>query len=261
MPELPEVETVRRTLAAHVEGRTIVNAEFLSPLCADRRPDELRIALEGRRIGLLTRHGKHLLFELDRGWLDIHLRMTGKLLVGSARATHTRAILTLDSGAFCFDDVRQFGRLRYLESAAELGLGPDALDIPAACFAAILRAHSSRIKPLLLNQEAVAGIGNIYADEALHAARIHPRAISSRLSPARIARLHGAVQRILAGAILAGGSSISDYVDAAGNRGGFQAQHRVYGRTGEPCFACGAPVSRIILNQRSTHFCPRCQRV
>jgi len=260
MPELPEVETVRRTLAAHVEGRTIINAELVSPLCADRKPDELRLALEGRKILGLNRHGKHLLFKLDRGWLDIHLRMTGKLLAGASRTPYTRAVLTLDSGSIFFDDVRQFGRLCYLESPTDLALGPDALDIPADIFAAILRARRTRIKPLLLNQEAIAGIGNIYADEALHAARIHPRAIASRLSSGRANRLHNAVQRILASAILAGGSSISDYVDADGNRGGFQTQHQVYGRTGEPCFICHTPIRRIVLNQRSTHFCPSCQR-
>jgi formamidopyrimidine-DNA glycosylase len=259
MPELPEVETVRRTLAASVEGRVIMGVEILSAHCADHRPEELRGALEGRRILALARHGKHLLFRLDRGVIDVHLRMTGKLLAGGAPSPYTRAVLALNRGAVLFEDVRQFGRLRYLEDESELRLGPDALEIPLEALAAILRESRARIKPLLLDQQAIAGIGNIYADEALHAARIHPRAIASRLAAARAARLHQAVQSILAAAIDAGGSSISDYVDAGGNRGGYQAQHRVYGRAGQPCPACGTSIRRIVLNQRATHFCPRCQ--
>lgn len=260
MPELPEVETVRRTLAPSVERRVIAGIEILSPHCADHRPDELRAALEGRRVLALARRGKHLLFRLDRGVLDVHLRMTGKLLTAGDLTPYTRAVLTLDRGTILFDDVRQFGRLRYLEDEALLRLGPDALGVELTVFAAILHGSRARIKPLLLDQEAIAGIGNIYADEALHAAGIDPRATANWLSAARVKRLHQAVERILAAAIGAGGSSISDYVDADGNRGGFQAMHRVYGRTGQACVACGTLVRRIVLNQRSTHFCPRCQR-
>lgn len=261
MPELPEVETVRRTLAGHVEGRRILCVEILSPLCADRRPEQLREALEGRRIERLHRVGKHLLFKLDRGWLNVQLRMTGRLLAGRVRQAHTRAVLTLDAGAVCFDDIRQFGRLRYVESPSELKLGPDALDLPPTAFVRIIGSYRGRIKPLLLNQETIAGLGNIYADEALHEAGIHPRARATRLTDARLLRLHGAVQRILVAAIDAGGSSISDYVDAEGRRGAYQAMHRVYGRTGEPCMLCGTAIRRIVLNQRATHFCPRCQRM
>lgn len=260
MPELPEVETVRRTLAPHVEGRVIRGVEVLSPLCADLKPERLVEALTGRRIQRLGRKGKHLLFALDRGVLDIHLRMTGKLLAGAERTRHARAILTLDAGVVVFDDIRQFGRLRYLEDAAELTLGPDALGISLSEFAGVMRAHRARVKAVLLDQEAIAGIGNIYADEALYAAGIHPRAIASRLSRQRVKRLHEAVVGILEAALAAGGSSISDYVDAGGQRGSFQTLHQVYGRGGESCRRCGAAIRRIVLNQRSTHFCPRCQR-
>jgi formamidopyrimidine-DNA glycosylase len=238
----------------------IRGVEVLSPLCADSAPERLIEALTGRRILKLGRKGKHLLFVLDRGVLDIHLRMTGKLLAGAERTRHARVILTLDEGVVVFDDIRQFGRLRFLEDAEELALGPDALGISLAAFEEVLKAHRARIKAVLLNQEAIAGIGNIYADEALHAAGIHPRAIASRISRLRAARLHEAVEGILRAALAAGGSSISDYVDAGGQRGSFQALHQVYGRGGEACNRCGTAIRRILLNQRSTHFCPRCQR-
>lgn len=260
MPELPEVEVVRRTLAPRVAGRLIERVEILSPLCADNRPAELRTALEGRRILELGRRGKHLLFQLDRGVLDIHLRMTGRLLTAGAAAAHTRAVISFDSGRMLFEDARQFGRLRYLESAAELELGPDALGISLDSFAEIVEGRRGRIKPLLLNQRAIAGIGNIYADEALRRSYIHPRARVERLSGERVARLHYAIQWALAAAIDAGGSSISDYVAPDGSRGTFQVQHRVYGRAGELCAECGTEIRRIVLNQRSTHFCPRCQQ-
>jgi len=260
MPELPEVETVRRTLAPYVEGRVIRGVEILTPLCADSAPERLCEALEGRRIERLHRVGKHLLFELDRGWLDVQLRMTGRLLTGEGRTRHTRAMLRLDEGAICFEDIRQFGRLRSMKDPRELHLGPDALDVPPKAFVMVIGSYRGRIKPLLLNQEVIAGIGNIYADEVLHDAGIHPCARAGKLSDARLLRLQGSMQRILEAAIDAGGSSISDYVDAEGRRGGYQASHRVYGRTGEPCFACGTPIKRIVLGQRSTHFCPRCQR-
>ncbi len=188
MPELPEVETVRRTLAPRVEGRVIRGVEILSPLCADGRPEELRAALEGRRIERLHRMGKHLLFKLDRGWLDVQLRMTGRLLAGELRARHTRAVLTLDDGAVRFEDIRQFGRLRSVENPRELHLGPDALDVPPRAFVMIIGSYRGRIKPLLLNQEVIAGLGNIYADEILHEAGIHPRAPAGRLSDARLLR-------------------------------------------------------------------------
>jgi formamidopyrimidine-DNA glycosylase len=260
MPELPEVEIVRRSLAPRVTGRLIRSVELLSPLCADNKPAELRDALEGRRIVMLDRHGKHLLFKLDRGVLDVHLRMTGKLLTSGAVSPYTRAVLTLDEGAVLFDDVRQFGRLRYLESPAQLDLGPDALGVSVDLFAEILKGRRGRIKPLLLDQSAIAGIGNIYADESLRLSCIHPRAKVARLSWERVSRLYDAIQWVLVSAIDAGGSSISDYVDADGKRGTYQVLHRVYGRAGKLCEECGSTIRRIVLNQRSTHFCPRCQR-
>lgn len=261
MPELPEVETVRRTLAPEVEGRRITGVRFLSPLCADRQPEALSSRLSGRRITRLQRTGKHLIFVLDRGALDVHLRMTGKLLVDVPAGPHTRAVFDLDGRTLNFDDIRQFGRLRWLDSPAALTcLGPDALEITVEQFTRLLATRRGHIKPLLLNQAALSGMGNIYVDEALHRAGIHPLAAAGRLGRLRARRLYEAMRQVLNESLAAGGSSISDYVDARGGRGSFQERHRVYGRKGQPCAGCGTPIRRIVVSQRGTHFCPRCQR-
>ncbi len=263
MPELPEVETVRRTVAPHVAGRTIVGVRYFSPLAAGGQPETMAEALAGQRILKLERKGKYLIFVLPAGWLTIHLRMTGKLLVDGERTAWTRVEMELDNGhALVFEDVRQFGRVLWSrEFPADVArLGPDALDLSETDFVALIKPHRASLKPLLLNQHVLAGLGNIYVDEALHRARIHPLAIAARLSRVRLQRLHRAVAEVLAEAVAAGGSSISDYVDADGRRGEFQLAHRVYGRAGEPCPNCGTPIRRIVLGQRGTHFCPRCQK-
>lgn len=263
MPELPEVETVRRTVAPHVAGRTIMNVRYFSALAAGGRPETMTEGLAGQRILKLERKGKYLIFVLDAGWLTIHLRMTGKLLVDGERTAWTRAEIELDNGhALVFEDVRQFGRVLWSrEFPADVArLGPDALGLSELDFVALLKPRRASLKPLLLNQHVLAGLGNIYVDEALHRARIHPLAIAAKLSQARLLRLHRAVADVLAEAVAAGGSSISDYVDADGRRGEFQLAHRVYGRAGEPCPNCGTAIRRIVVGQRGTHFCPRCQR-
>jgi formamidopyrimidine-DNA glycosylase len=259
MPELPEVETIRRSLAPHVEGRRIRALELRSRLVA--RP-EVAERVAGCRILRLDRMGKYLLFELDHGVLTVHLRMTGKLLHDGTPGPHTRAILKLDRGCVLFDDTRQFGRLDWAATlpANVRRLGPEPFALTAAEFAARLRARRGAVKPLLLDQRFVAGIGNIYADESLHRARIHPLQPAATISAARARRLHTAIVEVLNEAIAAGGSSISDYVNATGEAGTFQVAHRVYGRAGEPCLKCGAAVRRIVVGQRGTHFCPRCQR-
>jgi formamidopyrimidine-DNA glycosylase len=206
--------------------------------------------------------GKFIVVDLDRGVLAVHLRMTGKLLADAAARPFTRAVLELDRGAVLFDDVRKFGRMEW---AAELPanvrrLGPDALRITPEEFAGRLRARRGAVKPLLLNQAFLAGLGNIYVDEALFRAGIHPLATAQSLSRTRALRLHGAMAEVLREAIAAGGSSISDYADAEGRAGAFQRFHRVYGRAGEPCVECGSPVKRIVVGQRGTHYCARCQR-
>jgi len=262
MPELPEVETVVRSLAPHLPGRTIVHAEFRSKFVTpgDRRLLAKRLA--GRTIRSVRRHGKFILIELDRGVLSVHLGMTGKLLLDAPRGTHAYGVLELDRGVLIYDDPRQFGRIEWSESMPErlARLGPEPLAISLEDFTRELRRRKGRLKPLLLNQSFLRGLGNIYADEALFRARLHPLAAAARLSKQRIARLHDSIRETLQLAIEHRGSSISDYVDAAGDRGWFQIMHQVYGRQGEPCRVCGTPIRKIVVGQRGTHYCPRCQR-
>ena len=260
MPELPEVETIVRGLRPRLVGRRILTAECT---CARvLRGDPAQLA--GLRVAAINRRAKFMVVEFEETpiRLTIHLGMTGKLLADGVPGTHTHAIFTLDDGVLLYDDIRQFGRIEISEGPnVRVGvLGPEPLDLPADDFAARLRKHKVRIKALLLNQKFLGGVGNIYADEALHRAGIQPRADSSRLSRPRAFRLHAAIQEVLRESIEHGGSSISDYVDSAGERGEFQESHRVYGREGLPCPACGAPIKRIVVAQRGTHYCPKCQR-
>lgn len=216
----------------------------------------------GLLVQSVRRHGKNILISFDRGILTVHLGMTGKLLIDAQTTPYTRAVITLDQGVLLYDDIRQFGRITWSEAMPRHleRLGPDALSIGADQLAAMLKPRRSRIKPLLLNQQFLSGLGNIYCDEALFRAGIHPRTLASRLSRARIARLDGAIREVLMLAIEKGGSSISDYVDTEGRKGSFQLFHRVYGKEGEPCVQCATPVKRIVVGQRGTHYCPKCQR-
>ena len=259
MPELPEVETVVRTLAPRLTGRTIAEARFFSKLVLRNAPEP---ELAGRRVLEVTRHGKNILARLDEGHLTIHLGMTGKLLFDAAPGPHTRAIFTLDNGVLLYDDIRQFGRITHSPGPpAHLNrLGPDALSLSAADFATRVRARSARVKSVLLNQAVLSGLGNIYVDECLFRAGIHPLALAGRLSKPRLAALHAAMLDILGHAIAKGGSSISDYVDTEGRRGSFQDAHQVYGKEGAPCPRCMTPIVKTVVAQRGTHFCPRCQR-
>jgi formamidopyrimidine-DNA glycosylase len=198
---------------------------------------------------------------MDNGTLAIHLGMTGKLLVDGPATPYVRAELTLEDCRLVFDDIRQFGRMAWSETVPEnvARLGPDPLEIPEAEFVRRLRERRGRVKALLLNQGFLRGLGNIYVDEALHRAGIHPLAECVELSKRRVAALHGEMVTVLREAIAGGGSSISDYVDADGRRGSFQERHRVYGREGEACVGCGTAIERIVVAQRGTHFCPVCQ--
>jgi formamidopyrimidine-DNA glycosylase len=257
MPELPEVETIVRSLRPHATGHRILAFDILSPRAAS---GELAEQIIGQTIRGIHRHGKYILIELDRCRLAIHLRMTGKLLIGGS-PTHPRAVITTTGPAIVFDDIRQFGSIRYLEPGClPPNLGPDILDLPAGDFVALLARHAGAIKPVLLNQSVIAGLGNIYVDEALFRARIHPAAKLARISPRRLLTLHTVTLELLSEAIAAGGSSISDYVDASGARGSFQESHRVYGREGLRCPVCATPVRRIVVAQRGTHLCIRCQQ-
>jgi formamidopyrimidine-DNA glycosylase len=263
LPELPEVETVARSIAPLV-GRRIVTAEFRGLLVlrgAD--PRRLAASIKGRKVAGVRRYGKFILVELQGGgYLMIHLGMTGRLLLGAEPGKHTHVILTLNRGVLLYDDSRQFGCFQYsAEFPARVArLGPEPLDVSLEDFTTALRRRKTRIKALLLNQAFLRGLGNIYADEALFRAGLHPMAMASRIRGDRARRLHEAIGAVLREAIEAGGSSISDYVDADGRKGFFQFSHRVYQRTGEPCVNCGTPIRRVLVAQRSSHFCPKCQR-
>jgi len=262
MPELPEVETVVRSLAPHLPGRRIVAAEFGSKHVTPGNRAALAKRLAGRTIQSVGRRGKFILITLDEGVLVVHLGMTGQLLLDPEPGDHVYGIFSLDRGTMVYRDPRQFGSIAWHKDAQKaIGkLGPEPLAISLDEFTARLKKRQTRMKALLLNQAFVAGIGNIYADEILYAARVHPLAIAARLSRPRVALVHQAMRGILAMAIEQGGSSISDYVNAAGERGWFQVLHNAYGREGEPCLRCGGAIKKILVAQRGTHFCPRCQK-
>ncbi|MBS1834366.1 MAG: bifunctional DNA-formamidopyrimidine glycosylase/DNA-(apurinic or apyrimidinic site) lyase [Acidobacteria bacterium] len=263
MPELPEVENVVRSIAPYLLGRTIARAEFGSPWVTPGDRDLLARQLQGRRIERVRRHGKFILVDLDRGNLTIHLGMTGKLVANAPRTPYTHGYFELDADAVVvYDDIRQFGSIEWSEGVNPrvAALGPDALTVPPGDFVQGLRSRKTKLKPLLLNQAFVAGLGNIYVDELLFRAKLHPLQIASRISAPGAAELHGVMQRVLQESIAAGGSSISDYVDGEGRKGSFQDLHRVYGREGKPCLDCGAPVVRTVVAQRGTHLCPQCQK-
>jgi formamidopyrimidine-DNA glycosylase len=263
VPELPEVETITRALAPRLRGRRIVSAEFNCLRVLRGDADAMAAGLAGRKVKGVRRHGKFIEIELDGGRsFVVHLGMTGKLLLNGSPGKHTHAILTLDRGALLYDDMRQFGRLELSEGLPRRvqKLGPEPLAVTLDEFTRRLRGRKTKLKALLLNQQFLRGIGNIYADEALFRAGIHPLASAARLRPERIKKLHAAIREVLKEAIAAGGSSVSDYVDVDGRQGRFQVRHNVYQKTGEPCPRCGGRIRRILVAQRGTHFCPRCQK-
>jgi formamidopyrimidine-DNA glycosylase len=259
MPELPEVETVVRSVAPHLVGRRIVSAEFRSKFVTPGNRRKLAAHVAGRTIVEVRRRGKFIVVRLDEGFLSIHLGMTGKLLLDGEMGGHTHGIFALDHGMLLYDDPRQFGRIEWSPKRIER-LGPEPLEISLDDFVKRLHSRKSQIKPLLMNQSFLAGLGNIYVDEALFAAGIHPLTIAARLSEPRAAKLYQVIREVLNLAIEHRGSSISDYVDGDGQRGYFQVMHRVYGREGEPCLKCGTAIRKIVVGQRGTHFCPQCQK-
>ncbi len=270
MPELPEVETIVRGLAPRLEGAELGPARLLFPPLL-RRPSGRGLAvLEGKRVLGLRRRGKMALISCDGGWtLVFHLKMTGQLLLAKPADPvdkHVRLVIPLAGRGLelRFRDVRKFGFLCCLgpgSSAPELdGLGPEPLEADRAAFAARFRGRKGRIKGLLLDQRVVAGIGNIYADEILFRARIHPLTPAAALGDRELETLRRSVRAVLRRAIARKGSTIRNYTDPDGVPGDFQSLHKVYGREGEACFSCGTPVRRIRVAGRSTFFCPQCQR-
>jgi formamidopyrimidine-DNA glycosylase len=273
MPELPEVETIANGVDRRVRGDSIVSAWFSSYKEPFKTPtEEMAEALPGLRIAQVRRVGKHIVADLERKGrgakasaerqLLVHLGMTGRLLVTAPEvpwAAHTHAVLGLASGReLRFVDPRRFGRIGL--TTGFTGPGSEPLTIAKDDFAALFRGRKLAIKAALLNQRLLHGVGNIYADESLFRAGIRPTRAAGKLTRERLDRLHAGLRKVLQEAIRAGGSSVSDYVDADGERGFFQIRHRVYMRTGEPCLVCGTPIRRMVLAGRGTHYCPVCQR-
>jgi formamidopyrimidine-DNA glycosylase len=272
MPELPEVETIRRHLAPHVEGRVLERLDVLDERWS--RPlsrHQLADATEGRRVERLARRGKYLVLELaGEAFLMLHLRMTGTLLLDpGTHPPHTRVVLSFGGGReVCFVDPRRFGTgelalgeaARDAFFAARLGVEPlDDAAFTAAHLRALARASRAPVKAFLLDQKRVAGVGNIYADEALFRARIHPLRPANRLKPAQVAALRDAVVASLEAGIAAKGATIDDFRHPDGVQGSFQDQFLVHRRAGEPCPECGTPVHKIRAAGRGTYVCRRCQ--
>ncbi len=275
MPELPEVETVVRGLRAVLPGRTITGLRLgKTDFIAD--PPRLEAALPGATIQEVRRFGKFIGLRLaashrangnrSANWLLVHLGMTGQFIVcrpDSPLRPHTHVWLALDDAReLRYTDIRRFGKMRLVD-AVELPsflarLGSEPLEVPFEDFCTAL-ARRAMIKALFLDQHVFRGLGNIYTDESLWRARIHPRRLGARLNPSERRALYAALRRVLSDAIRLRGSSISDFVDSAGSPGDYQRRHRAYGREGEPCFRCRAKIRRIVVAGRSSYFCPRCQ--
>ncbi len=295
MPELPEVETVANGVHARVAGLRIEQVWTSGKPQTFKSPEqEIVETLTGARIERVRRVGKTVVVDLGlsaggekqvpfgkdnkksenkdndarRAQLLVHLGMTGRLLVSEPEVpwpSHTHAVLTLSDGReLRFVDPRRFGRLSIVHPTPEAaggyaGPGAEPTTISPYDFSKLFRGRKLAIKAALLNQSLVHGVGNIYADESLFRAGIRPRKAAGRLTHAELDRLHRALQAVLARAIALGGSSVSDYVDAAGVRGFFQIEHKVYGRAGEPCLDCTTPLKRLTVGGRTTVYCPKCQ--
>lgn len=271
MPELPEVETVAQGVHTRVAGQRIERVWTSGKPQTFKTPEhELTGTLTGSRIQAVRRVGKTVVADLQpEAQFLVHLGMTGRLLVSAPEVPwppHTHAVLTLSGGReLRFVDPRRFGRLSIVHPHPDSGAGyggpgAEPTTIEAEAFARLFRGRRLAIKAALLNQSILHGVGNIYADESLFRAGIRPRKAAGRLTRAQLDRLHAALQNVLARAIEMGGSSVSDYVDAAGVRGFFQLEHKVYGRAGEPCRDCGTTLKKIVVGGRTTVYCPQCQR-
>jgi formamidopyrimidine-DNA glycosylase len=275
VPELPEVETIRRQLAARVAGRTIVEAEVFDPLwCQPRAPEEVEADLRGERISSLGRRGKYLVMELeDERFLVMHLRMTGNFLwVPEADDVpgrgHLRVRLILDDGnRLLFVDQRRFGTgvvvdgRDALEDYLAERVGPEPLEpgFTPEVLAREARGRKAPVKAFLLDQRRVAGVGNIYADEALFRARIHPLRPAGRLRRREVERLHAGIVAALEAGIDRQGASIDNYRDANGDRGSMQDEFLIHLREGKPCVRCGRPVVKMVAAGRGTYVCRHCQ--
>lgn len=271
MPELPEVETMVLGLRKHLLGRALSGVRIFDTSVLHNTPPRLLGKMRGARIIGLNRQGKFLVFRLSNGAaLLFHLKMTGRLLLRENKLPEgkwERLQMEFDGWgkSVFFVDPRRFGYL-----AVDAGgkcpvplfheLGPDALEVSRKELDDILAASRRPVKALLLDQRSIAGLGNIYVDESLHRAGIHPAAPASSVSPGQSAALHRSMRNILRKAVECGGSSVRNYRDSRGNAGSFQRLHRVYGKEGEKCRSCGSEIAYAKIASRGTHFCPECQK-
>ena len=266
MPELPEVETIARKLEPELIGRTIKEADLLwSRTLAAPSPKQFRKQIQGQKIKEVTRRAKYFILKLSSHNLLVHLRMSGDLYIKNSTTEpekHDRLIIKLSGNkSLVFNDTRKFGRVWLTAKPEEvLGkLGPEPLSkefTPQWLFAALQKKHR-QLKPLLLDQTFLAGLGNIYTDEALHIAKLHPQCMSDSVTQEQAKALHEAIRKVLKEGIRRNGASI-DWVYRGGE---FQNYFRVYDREGEPCNVCGTPIQRLVIGQRGTHICPQCQTV
>jgi formamidopyrimidine-DNA glycosylase len=271
MPELPEVETSRRGLEPHVLGRRIRRLEVREPRLRWPIAPDTALRVDGQRVLALRRRGKYLLFELEQGALLLHLGMSGSLRVLPSQQPprlHDHVDLHLDDGhCVRFRDPRRFGTLQWTPSPVEThpllsALGPEPLEpgFDGAYLFERSRGRRAPIKTFIMDSHVVVGVGNIYASESLHLACIHPRRAAGRIGAERYQRLAEAIRHVLADAIAQGGTSLRDFVQEDGNPGYFAQSLRVYGRTDQPCPSCAGPIRQRRIGQRSSFYCPACQR-
>lgn len=270
MPELPEVETYRRELAPELHQRSVLAAKVFWPrIIADPSAPLFEKAIIGEQFQNFGRRGKYLLLRLQSGkCLIVHLRMTGEIHIHPASVhpdKHTHVTLTLDDDRVLhYRDQRKFGRLWLVDDPEEVlfRLGPEPLeaDFTPAILGDGIKGRKAAIKALLLNQAIVAGVGNIYADEALFRSKIDPRKAGGKLKKSEITALHAEIQTVLEMGIEKRGSSLQNYVRLGGMTGNAQDEHQVFRKTGQPCPVCATPIKRVVVAQRSTHYCPKCQR-
>ncbi|PRS10538.1 DNA-formamidopyrimidine glycosylase [Bacillus atrophaeus] len=274
MPELPEVETVRRTLTGLVRGKTIKSVEIRWPNIIKRpaEPEEFARNLIGETIQSIGRRGKFLLFHLDHFVMVSHLRMEGKYWLHQAEDPddkHVHVVFTMTDGTqLRYRDVRKFGTMHLFHPGEEmrelplsqLGPEPDDKEFTDAYLKERLMKTNRAVKTALLDQKAVVGLGNIYVDEALFRAGIHPETKANQLSAKKIKKLHEEIKNTLQEAIDAGGSTVRSYINSQGEIGMFQLRHFVYGKKDKPCKTCGTMISKIVVGGRGTHFCAKCQK-
>jgi len=270
MPELPEVEIIVRDLSSVLIGQKVMDAKFLNIQIREKYSYKRTSILKGRLLKSISRRGKNIIFHFTENMAMIcHLKMTGRLLVkenSTLDNKHRHFFIIFEKSKLHYYDVRKFGRIcilkeNNLQNHPRLKkLGPEPFEIESQHFADIVKKRNKAIKPALLDQEIIAGLGNIYADESLFYAGIRPTLKASAISRVRLKRLHSSIIKVLNKAINKRGTSVDDYLDGFGRRGSFQNRIAVYGKTGQPCPKCGIQLKRIVLGGRSTHYCSKCQK-